>query len=83
MCPTNINTIMILLGITIDTSSNKALAQSLAKIPQVVKDELISHIIKNLTTTAMAEAEYFSTGSFDITEYYHYGLAADFYTHFT
>lgn len=70
-------------GITIDTSTNKALAQSLAKIPQVVKDELISHIIKNLTTTAMAEAEYFSTGSFDITEYYHYGLAADFYTHFT
>ncbi len=32
---------------------------------------------------AMSEAEYISTGSHDVEEFYHYGLAADFYTHFT
>lgn len=26
---------------------------------------------------------YFSTGSFDIAAFYHYGLATQFYTHFT
>lgn len=31
----------------------------------------------------MSEAEYFSTGSFTKDEFYHYGLALNFYTHFT
>lgn len=31
----------------------------------------------------MSEAEYISSGSFELEDYYHYGLAADFYTHFT
>ena len=31
----------------------------------------------------MEEAVYISTGDFEIDEYYHYGLAATFYTHFT
>lgn len=31
----------------------------------------------------MEEAEYISTGSFAVEDFYHYGLAADFYTHFT
>jgi hypothetical protein len=26
---------------------------------------------------------YFSTGSYDIADFYHYGLASEFYTHFT
>jgi len=28
-------------------------------------------------------SEYISTGSYQVDEFYHYGLAADFYTHFT
>lgn len=31
----------------------------------------------------MSEAEYISSGSCELEDYYHYGLAADFYTHFT
>jgi hypothetical protein len=31
----------------------------------------------------MAEAQYFSTGEYEKDQFYHYGLAADFYTHFT
>jgi len=31
----------------------------------------------------MSEAEYISTGNFNVSQFYHYGLAADFYTHFT
>ncbi len=40
-------------------------------------------ILKSLTVRAMTEAKYFSTGDFDESDFYHYGLAADFYTHFT
>ena len=31
----------------------------------------------------MAEAEYFSTGSYEESQFYHYGLASHYYTHFT
>jgi DIS3-like exonuclease 1 len=36
-----------------------------------------------LATQAMSEALYFSTGDFEEDQFYHYGLAASFYTHFT
>jgi len=32
---------------------------------------------------AMSEASYISSGSKPVNEYAHYGLALDFYTHFT
>src|SRR3990167_3134797 len=31
----------------------------------------------------MSEANYFSTGQFEEDQFYHYGLAAEYYTHFT
>jgi len=66
----------------IDTSSNKALADSLSKASDI-NDPVFNHLLRSLTTLAMAEAEYFSTGTFDHSEFFHYGLAATYYTHFT
>lgn len=41
-------------------------------------------ILKELASRSMSEAQYFCTGSVDGTrEFYHYGLAANYYTHFT
>eukprot|EP01127_Copromyxa_protea_P024073 TRINITY_DN9317_c0_g1_i1.p1 TRINITY_DN9317_c0_g1~~TRINITY_DN9317_c0_g1_i1.p1 ORF type:complete len:1117 (-),score=227.07 TRINITY_DN9317_c0_g1_i1:39-3254(-) len=68
-------------GVKINTSSNLTLAQSLEKIQS--KDPYVKPLIKSLTSLALAEAEYFSTGCFDLADFYHYGLAAQFYTHFT
>lgn len=36
-----------------------------------------------MTTRTMNEAIYFCTADTDLSEYYHYGLAATSYTHFT
>ena len=36
-----------------------------------------------MTTRTMNEATYFCTSDFDYTEFFHYGLAAPIYTHFT
>ncbi|XP_076854118.1 DIS3-like exonuclease 1 [Brachyhypopomus gauderio] len=67
---------------TIDTRSNKALADSLdqASDPQ---DPLVNRLLRMMATQAMSNALYFSTGSYPEEEYYHYGLALDRYTHFT
>lgn len=69
-------------GFTIDTSSNKALAESLdaAVDPQ---DPQVNRMLRMMATHAMSQALYFSTGALPQEMYYHYGLALDFYTHFT
>jgi DIS3-like exonuclease 1 len=70
-------------GITLDASSNKALAKSLNSV-HIPGSPHASEILKTLATRAMAEAEYFCTGLCERPEqFYHYGLASDFYTHFT
>ncbi|XP_034143266.1 DIS3-like exonuclease 1 isoform X2 [Esox lucius] len=70
------------LGFTIDTRSNKALADSLdqAVDPQ---DPLVNRLLRVMATQAMSNALYFSTGACPVDQYYHYGLALDRYTHFT
>lgn len=69
-------------GFTIDTRSNKALADSLeqAMDPQ---DPLVNRVLRMMATQAMSQAMYFSTGALPQDQYYHYGLALDCYTHFT
>ncbi|XP_071345827.1 DIS3-like exonuclease 1 isoform X2 [Trachinotus anak] len=69
-------------GFTIDTRSNKALADSLDRAvdPQ---DPLVNRLLRMMTTQAMSEALYFSTGAQSLDQFYHYGLALDRYTHFT
>ncbi|PRP88289.1 DIS3-like exonuclease 1-like [Planoprotostelium fungivorum] len=69
-------------GFTIDASTNLSLAQSLSRAV-LENDTHFNKVLRSLTTSAMEEAQYISTGSHHVDEFYHYGLAADFYTHFT
>lgn len=69
-------------GFSIDTRSNKALAESLdqAVDPQ---DPEVNRLLRMMATQAMSQAMYFSTGALPTDQHYHYGLALDRYTHFT
>nr|XP_020441270.1 DIS3-like exonuclease 1 [Monopterus albus] len=69
-------------GFTIDTRTNKALADSLNRAvdPQ---DPLVNRLLRMMATHAMSQALYLSTGAQSQDQYYHYGLALDRYTHFT
>lgn len=70
-------------GLQVDSSSNKALAESLERLRGQLEGT-IEAAIKVVVTRSMSEAEYFSTGIATTTEGFgHYGLALPFYTHFT
>ncbi|XP_030017534.1 DIS3-like exonuclease 1 isoform X2 [Sphaeramia orbicularis] len=69
-------------GFTINTSSNKALADSLDRAVDP-EDPLVNRMLRMMATQAMSQALYFSTGAQSQEQYYHYGLALDHYTHFT
>jgi hypothetical protein len=51
--------------------------------PMQADEEMNFRILKSITARAMSEAKYFCTGDRQPSEFYHYGLAAEFYTHFT
>ncbi|KAF9584372.1 DIS3 mitotic control [Lunasporangiospora selenospora] len=71
-------------GFTIDTSSNLSLANSLRECAAKSQGDIeFVRLIKTMATMAMSEASYMSSGSCPVNEYAHYGLALDFYTHFT
>ncbi|XP_034291345.1 DIS3-like exonuclease 1 [Pantherophis guttatus] len=69
-------------GFSIDTRSNKALADSLDRAVDP-SDPLVNQLLRSMVTQAMSNAVYFSTGSFPEEDFFHYGLALDKYTHFT
>ncbi|KAL0231767.1 hypothetical protein GEMRC1_011171 [Eukaryota sp. GEM-RC1] len=66
------------LGISLSCESNKALAESLNRVPKKYEKYL-----KQQVTQCMALAKYFSSGQFEPSEFFHYGLSLDLYTHFT
>ncbi|VVT51095.1 uncharacterized protein SAPINGB_P002982 [Magnusiomyces paraingens] len=66
----------------IDTSSSKALADSLDKLVDP-KDPFFNTLVRIMATRCMMAAEYFSSGSYSEPEFRHYGLATEIYTHFT
>ncbi|KAI8147933.1 hypothetical protein BJV82DRAFT_311773 [Fennellomyces sp. T-0311] len=71
-------------GFPVDFSSNRALALSLENIVKNSKaDPEIARLMKTMATVAMNEAGYISSGHYAVDQYFHYGLALDFYTHFT
>ncbi|KAF9199356.1 DIS3 mitotic control [Haplosporangium sp. Z 27] len=71
-------------GFSIDTSSNLALANSLRECTAKSQGDIeFVRLLKTMATMAMSEASYISSGSFPVNEYAHYGLALEFYTHFT
>lgn len=69
-------------GFDIDTSSGKDLADSLDRI---VKDDnpYFNTMLRILATRCMLQAVYFISGTLTRPEFFHYGLAAPIYTHFT
>ncbi|XP_053128175.1 DIS3-like exonuclease 1 isoform X2 [Hemicordylus capensis] len=69
-------------GFSIDTRSNKALADSLDRAVDP-SDPLVNKLLRSMATQAMSNAVYFSTGSCPEEDFLHYGLALDKYTHFT
>ncbi|KAI7869074.1 hypothetical protein BDF14DRAFT_1880529 [Spinellus fusiger] len=70
-------------GFSVDFSTNKTLARSLEIIARECNDPELGLILKSMTVMAMNEAGYISSGLHDVASYYHYGLAIDYYTHFT
>ena len=69
-------------GWSVNTSSNKALAESLNRCVDTA-DGTVNMLLRSLATLAMVQAVYFSTGSVLREDWVHYGLALDRYTHFT
>ncbi|KAM6304566.1 DIS3-like exonuclease 1 [Podargus strigoides] len=69
-------------GFSMDTRSNKALAESLDKANDPL-DPIVNKLLRSMATHAMSNALYFSTGSCPEEEFHHYGLALEKYTHFT
>ncbi|KAJ3154528.1 exosome catalytic subunit dis3 [Geranomyces michiganensis] len=69
------------LGITLDVSTSKALADSLDNAETA--DPYINKLIRILTTRCMMQAIYFCSGTVPESDFWHYGLATNIYTHFT
>eukprot|EP01060_Flectonema_neradi_P028465 TRINITY_DN3828_c0_g1_i2.p1 TRINITY_DN3828_c0_g1~~TRINITY_DN3828_c0_g1_i2.p1 ORF type:complete len:1037 (+),score=209.56 TRINITY_DN3828_c0_g1_i2:45-3113(+) len=46
-------------------------------------DPYFNKLVRMLATRCMQQAKYFSSGEFDKSLYWHYGLAMEIYTHFT
>ena len=70
------------VGVTLDTSSSRALADSL-DAAAVSRSPYFNRLLRILATRCMTQATYFSSGTLTPPEYAHYGLAAPIYTHFT
>ncbi|KAL4186407.1 hypothetical protein AMTRI_Chr09g13970 [Amborella trichopoda] len=69
------------VGLNLDISSSKALADSLDRAQS--DDPYFNKLVRILTTRCMTQAVYFCSGDLTPSEFNHYGLAAPLYTHFT
>ncbi|XP_051124050.1 exosome complex exonuclease RRP44 homolog A [Andrographis paniculata] len=69
------------VGLSLDVTSSKALADSLDNA--VGSDPYFNKLIRILATRCMTQAVYFCSGDLSPPEFFHYGLAAPMYTHFT
>ncbi|KAJ4839032.1 Exosome complex exonuclease RRP44 A [Turnera subulata] len=69
------------VGLSLDVSSSKALADSLDRA--VGDDPYFNKLIRIMATRCMTQAVYFCSGDLSPPEFFHYGLAAPLYTHFT
>lgn len=69
-------------GYHIDSSSGKNLSLSLDRAVKK-EDPYFNTMLRILTTRCMQQAVYFSSGMLQKQFFFHYGLAAPIYTHFT
>ena len=70
------------VGVELRVDSGKALAESLDEA-HVAGRPAFNKLLRILTTRCMLQAAYFPSGQCPPSEYFHYGLAAPVYTHFT
>jgi protein SSD1 len=66
-------------GVVLDISGSKALNDSFENI----KNPLHRDLIRLLAIKSMKRAQYYCTGSKEMSEYFHYALGIPLYTHFT
>eukprot|EP00850_Spirogloea_muscicola_P015313 SM000116S24234 [mRNA] locus=s116:202438:210497:+ [translate_table: standard] len=71
------------VGIDISTATSRELADSLDKAQGPGSDPYFNKLIRILATRCMTQAVYFASGELSPPDYFHYGLAAPIYTHFT
>ncbi|KAJ3336323.1 exosome catalytic subunit dis3 [Gonapodya sp. JEL0774] len=76
------NAISESFGFDLDASSSSSLARSLDRAV-VSGDPYLNTLLRVLTTRCMMQAVYFCSGTIAEPEFWHYGLAAPIYTHFT
>jgi len=77
--------------IALKTGSSRELADSLDAAldfavpgePPVKFDPYLNKLVRIMATRSMQQAEYFRAGALSLEEFWHYGLAAEIYTHFT
>eukprot|EP00884_Botryococcus_braunii_P014654 jgi/Botrbrau1/2318/Bobra.39_1s0007.1 len=70
------------VGMEIDMSSSKALADSLDKLVRS-DDPYFNKLVRIMTTRCMMPAAYIGSSAMERKDFYHYGLATELYTHFT
>ena len=70
------------VGVELRFGSGKELAESL-DAAQVPGRPAFQKLLRILTTRCMMQAVYFPSGAVAAEEFFHYGLAAPIYTHFT
>ncbi len=70
------------LGFELNVESGKALADSL-DAAVVEGKPFFNQVLRIMITRCMSQAKYFCSGEKLPDDYYHYGLAAKIYTHFT
>ena len=69
-------------GFEINTESGKALAQPLDDAVRP-DNAYFNTMLRILATRCMMQAVYFASGMMQRDDFFHYGLAAPIYTHFT
>ncbi|KAG8533308.1 uncharacterized protein KY384_002091 [Bacidia gigantensis] len=76
------NQLKVKRDLSLDVTSSKALADSLDTCVDP-KEPFFNTLVRILATRCMMSAEYFCSGAHPYSEYRHYGLASEIYTHFT
>lgn len=69
-------------NLALNPSDSKSLADSL-DLAVREGDDFFNKLVRIMTTRCMYQAQYFAAGTLDKPLYWHYGLAAPLYTHFT
>lgn len=76
------NRLRVRCGLELKTETSKALADSLDKCV-LPTEPFFNTLIRIMATRCMMSAEYFVAGTQAYSEFGHYGLASEIYTHFT